>query len=53
MYEEVKNYLTTKRQEIHDSRKKLAGAQPSPWAFIPAEPRENFNEVYPRILLGN
>ncbi|XP_052716825.1 dual specificity protein phosphatase 3-like [Crassostrea angulata] len=53
MYEDVKNYLTIKRQEIHDSRKKLAGTQPSPWAFIPSEPRENFNEVYPRILLGN
>lgn len=53
MYTEVKDYLVTKRKEMHDSRKKPVGAQPSPWAFIPAEPRENFNEVYPGILLGN
>eukprot|EP00105_Crassostrea_gigas_P027978 XP_011449484.1 PREDICTED: dual specificity protein phosphatase 3 [Crassostrea gigas] len=53
MYEEVKDYLNTKRQEVDKSRKKPVGAQPSPWAFVPGEPKENFNEVYPGILLGN
>lgn len=53
MYEEVKDYLNTKRQEVDKSLKKPVGAQPSPWAFVPGEPKENFNEVYPGILLGN
>lgn len=53
MYEEVKNYLVDKRKEGDKSVKKPMGAMQSPWAFIPSEPKENFNEVYPNILLGN
>ncbi|XP_022286187.1 dual specificity protein phosphatase 3-like [Crassostrea virginica] len=53
MYEEVKNYLVDKRKEGDKSVKKPMGAMSSPWAFIPSEPKENFNEVYPNILLGN
>ena len=53
MYEEVKNYLVDKRKEGDKSVKKPIGAMQSPWAFIPSEPKENFNEVYPNILLGN
>ncbi|XP_061197765.1 dual specificity protein phosphatase 3-like [Saccostrea echinata] len=55
MYDEVKNYLNSRQNDCGGSTKKSppAGAHPSPWAFLPPTPKDNFNEVYPGILLGN
>ncbi|XP_062580889.1 dual specificity protein phosphatase 3-like [Saccostrea cucullata] len=55
MYDEVKNYLNRRRDDRGGSTQKSppVGAQPSPWAFLPATPKDNFNEVFPGILLGN
>ncbi|XP_048751881.2 dual specificity protein phosphatase 3-like [Ostrea edulis] len=54
MYDEIKNYLNSQKEKGGSTKKPaLAGAQPSPWAFLPPVPKDNFNEVYPGILLGN